>query len=470
MLSVAGSGVLVRIDRAVRGIVHALGASPVVGAPFRVGAKAMRPLRRAIIGPRLDDEARRLAATLAARKVAPASGRALHVVLLCGNWGEAGSGIAIWTAVLARALARLGHRVVVMHEASAAPSDRFEDGIRLLGVQPSRLRRWPELPVLPPGLAEWQRGVVEAVLGLHAADPVDLVSGPIWLSEPLAMLRSGALPVAVSLHTTRAMLLAVGGRKDRWAEAAMAAERALLAEAPIVIANSAAAAADIAAASGVTIPPGRIAVVPHGLADLAAGTMVPPGREGMRLLFLGRLERRKGIDTLLAALPLLADLPDISVDIAGAPQGTDPEPGFRARHGDAAWASRVRFLGGVAESDKLALLAAADIVVLPARYESFGLVAVEAMMFGKPVVSTWAGGIPEVVEDGVTGLLVPPDAPEALAGALRRLIADAGLRHRLGAAGRERYVARFTDDAMAEHWVVAVRAALAERAGAAAAQ
>ncbi|WP_291298018.1 glycosyltransferase family 4 protein [Elioraea sp.] len=469
MLSAVKPGVIVRIDRALRHLVHALGASPVIGVLFRRGAEALRPLRRAIIGPRLDAEARRLAAMLAARRVSPADDRPLHVVLLCSNWGEAGSGIAIWTAVLAGALVRRGHRVVVIRAADDA-SDRFEAGVRVLAVQPARLRRWPGLPPLPPGCADWQRGVVETVLRLHEADPVDLVSGPIWLVEPLAVLRSGAVPVAVSLHTTRAMLLAVGGSRDRWTDEAVAAERMLLTDAPIVIANTVAAAADIAAASGVTIAAERLAVVPHGLADLAAGTIAAPREEATRLLFLGRLERRKGIDTLLDALPLLADLPGVAVDIAGAPQGSDPEPAFRARHGDAPWASRVRFLGAVGEAEKTALLAASDIVVLPARYESFGLVAVEAMMFGKPVISTQAGGIPEVVENGVTGLLVPPGEPEALAAAMRRLVTDAPLRERLGAAGRAGYLARFTDDAMAGTWVAAVRTALARRAAEASAQ
>lgn len=468
-MSVVAPSVLVRIDHAARRVVHGLAASRYVGAPLRLGADAIRPLRRAILGPRLDDEARRHAEALAARPARPAPGRTLHVVLLCSLWHEPGSGIAIWTRVLARSLARQGHRVVVIHEAVEEMADRVEHGVRLIAVPPTALRRWPDLPALAPGLAEWQRAVVPVVLALHDEEPIDLVSGPIWLVEPLAVLRAGVVPVAVSLHTTRAMLATVGVAADRWMDEAVAAERALLSEAPMVIANSEAAAADIASAAGVTIAMERLVVVPHGLADLAAGTVAGPPGEETRLLFLGRLEHRKGIDTLLAALPMLADLPGIVVDIAGAPQGDDPEPAFRARHRDAPWASRVRFAGPVTDAGKNALLAGCDIVVAPARYESFGLVAVEAMMFGKPVVSTLAGGIPEVVEDGVTGLLVPPAEPEALAAALRRLIGDAPLRRRLGAAGRQRYLARFTDDAMAEAWVSAVCAALGQRREAASA-
>jgi glycosyltransferase involved in cell wall biosynthesis len=80
------------------------------------------------------------------------------------------------------------------------------------------------------------------------------------------------------------------------------------------------------------------------------------------------------------------------------------------------------------------------------------------------VISTRVGGIPEVVEDGVTGILVPPGDAEALAAAMRRLVEDAELRARMGAAGRERYLAKFTDTAMADAWVAAVRDGLARLA------
>src|SRR5262249_6393480 len=84
------------------------------------------------------------------------------------------------------------------------------------------------------------------------------------------------------------------------------------------------------------------------------------------------------------------------------------------------------------------------VFVAPSRYESFGLVYLEAMRQGKPVVGTRAGGVPEVVEDGRTGLLVPPESPEPLAEAPARLGEDADLRRAFGAAGRARFEAEFT--------------------------
>jgi glycosyltransferase involved in cell wall biosynthesis len=89
------------------------------------------------------------------------------------------------------------------------------------------------------------------------------------------------------------------------------------------------------------------------------------------------------------------------------------------------------------------------VFVMPSYYETFGISCLEAMAFGLPVVATRAGGLPEVVEDGVTGLLVPPGDTHALAEAIGRLLRDPDLRRRLGEAGRERVLARFT----AEHVV-----------------
>jgi glycosyltransferase involved in cell wall biosynthesis len=83
----------------------------------------------------------------------------------------------------------------------------------------------------------------------------------------------------------------------------------------------------------------------------------------------------------------------------------------------------------------------AAIFVLPSRSEGFGVVVAEAMAFGKPVVASRVGGLAELVDDGVTGILVPPRRPDLLRGALDQLLADADLRRRMGAAGRERITA-----------------------------
>src|SRR5207245_5777728 len=141
---------------------------------------------------------------------------------------------------------------------------------------------------------------------------------------------------------------------------------------------------------------------------------------------LGRL---KGVDVLLRAA---ATLPGLLVEVAG----DGPErPGLEAIDPSAT------FLGWQPRLDDL--LARWDVFALPSREEAFGIAALEAMAAGRPVVATRVGGLPELIEDGLTGLLVPPDDPAALAAALARLAADPALRARMGQAARERAAACF---------------------------
>ena len=100
-----------------------------------------------------------------------------------------------------------------------------------------------------------------------------------------------------------------------------------------------------------------------------------------------------------------------------------------------------------------AYLAACDIVVVPSLSEGFGIVAAEAMALGKPVIATRVGGLPEVVKDDVTGLLVEPGKPEALAAAMRDLAADAGRANAMGEAGKRRVAERFTSERMTSEYL-----------------
>ncbi|HLH47470.1 MAG TPA: glycosyltransferase [Acidimicrobiales bacterium] len=204
----------------------------------------------------------------------------------------------------------------------------------------------------------------------------------------------------------------------------------------------------------------RISVIPCGVdlhtftpngpslrVDGAAGT--DPARH--RLVAVTRLVPRKGLADAVEALALV---PDAELLVAGGPPQEelrcDPEAQrlqALARH--CGVADRFRLLGRLAHSDVPALLRSADAVVCPAWYEPFGIVPVEAMACGVPVVATAVGGMTDTIVDGVTGLHVPPRDPTALAGALRRLLDDPVGRAEMGEAGRMRAVARFGWDRIA---------------------
>lgn len=184
------------------------------------------------------------------------------------------------------------------------------------------------------------------------------------------------------------------------------------------------------------IAPRRLVVVPNGIAAEAPGARAAWDTPRLRVLFVGRLDRQKGVDVLVEAARGLGDR--ISVRIVGdaVVAGRRPEWGADAAH--------LEWLGWQDHAGVAAQLNACDVVVMPSRWEGFGLVAVEAMRAGKPVWASAVGGLREVVADGVTGRLFPVGDVAAL----RALLAQArrDRLQRMGEAGRQRFLAHFTSD------------------------
>ena len=165
-----------------------------------------------------------------------------------------------------------------------------------------------------------------------------------------------------------------------------------------------------------------------------------PG-EPARLLCVGRLHASKGFDVALRALRLVVDH---GVDARLAILGDGPErSALTALTHDLSLHDRVEFKGSVAETAVRRALAEADIFLLPSHAEPLGVVVMEAMAMGTPVIVTKAGGVMEIVTDGQDGLMVPPGAPSPLAQAIAALVADPGRRAALAAAARRSIVERF---------------------------
>lgn len=191
---------------------------------------------------------------------------------------------------------------------------------------------------------------------------------------------------------------------------------------------------------------GKCSIVPLGVDHrrFTPGEGATKGGE-CRLLFAGRLRYYKGLDGLLHSL---VRLPGVALDVCG--DGPMRAQWERLAQ-EVGVADRVRFLGEVDDAELPELYRRAGIFVLPAnsRAEAFGTVLLEAMASGLPCVTTEVGtGTSWVVRDGVTGLVVPAGNPEALTAALTRLLADLDERARMGAAGRARVEAEFTEEVM----------------------
>ena len=194
------------------------------------------------------------------------------------------------------------------------------------------------------------------------------------------------------------------------------------------------------------IPPERVSVVYNGVEDTSAGA---PRNwpETPLIVTVGNLRPVKGHDTLVeAAATVLARYPEARVVIAGEPLQPEFVAGMRQRVQELGLDDRVQFPGGVA--DPGVLLRQASVFVLPSRSEGFSNAIVEAMVAGLPVVATTVGGNAEAVEDGVTGILVPPEQPAALAEALLKILGDPKRMRAMGAAGHARAEMLFSTGAM----------------------
>lgn len=200
------------------------------------------------------------------------------------------------------------------------------------------------------------------------------------------------------------------------------------------------------------IPVERVKVVRYGI---DAGEFQPEARHSARVRlgygaetpligFVGRLVRQKGVDVLLEAFAQVErQLPQSRLFIAGdGPLRAELEAQAR----DLGLGESVRFLGWVSDADRL--MPAANVIAVPSRWEGFGLVTLEAMRYAVPLVASRVTALPEIVADGQTGLLVEPDAPEQLAGALQTLLVDSERAGTFGRAGRQRLLDEFSVEKM----------------------
>ncbi|MGL4313397.1 MAG: glycosyltransferase, partial [Sphingomonas sp.] len=171
----------------------------------------------------------------------------------------------------------------------------------------------------------------------------------------------------------------------------------------------------------------------------------------LKLLFVGRLDRQKGVDVLMQAVRPLIDR--VSVRVAGAPVVT--------RQADSlAVPANVEMLGWIDRPGVMAQMYACDALVVPSRWEGFGLVALEAMRIGKPVIASAVGGLRDILGDGIHGITVPPGDPVALCATLalldRARLADMATR------GQRRFVTAFTAERMVAEMDAAYRDTLAD--------
>lgn len=202
-----------------------------------------------------------------------------------------------------------------------------------------------------------------------------------------------------------------------------------------------------------SIPGGQIELCPLGIelpADLPSTIRKD---ENLNVLFVGRIEKRKGVETLFRAIPSVLDkMPNIEFFIVGKDTMTS-DGSYREylmKNINKKYHSNIKFAGYVDDEKLKNYYTNCDIFVAPSLYESFGLIFLEAMARGKPVIGCTVGGIPEIVENGKEGILIQPDNEKSLAEAIIILLIDNKLRVEMGMNGMKKVNDNFTIDKMAE--------------------
>ena len=282
----------------------------------------------------------------------------------------------------------------------------------------------------------------------------DVVHSHFWMSGYAAVraARPLGIPVLHTFHALGVVKRREQGVQDTSPTERQAIEESLLQEVDRILATC---PDEVFELLRLGADRNRVSVVPCGVdvghftPDGPSAQLPPPQDPAVqRVLYVGRLVMRKGIGNLITAL---GEVPGAELVIAGGPApaklGTDPEvTRLRALADGHGIGHRVRFLGRVDRADLPALYRSADVVASVPWYEPFGIVPVEAMACGIPVVASAVGGLADTVIDNVTGLHVPPRDPAMVAAALRRLLADPALRRSLSAAGRARAERRYAMD------------------------
>jgi glycosyltransferase involved in cell wall biosynthesis len=363
------------------------------------------------------------------------------------------SGVGEQVLQLAAGLAAAGHEVEVLGR--RAPGGRGARGPKLLfpvTVVPATfgalLRFRPEVVQVHES-----DGALAALLTVAlrpALDPPPVLSALLQVSY--AEERRAVRPLVSPSGEVLGRPGAVERRFRRFKAPLHAALGWLTARlADVVLAPSAATARelrrDYLAGAGVE----RVGVLPN----VTGGLPVPVGsvEKTGALLFVGRLRIRKGVEVLLAALPaLLRAFPEARLQVAGDGEHREALEETAARLDLGGPAGIVSFLGRADAARVRGLLGGARALVVPSIYEGMPLVVLEAMAAGLPVVASRVSGIPEVVVDGETGWLVPPEDPAALAQALAQVYADPAEAARRGEAGRARVARLYRPEVAAGIW------------------
>ncbi|OBI33298.1 glycosyl transferase [Mycobacterium sp. E1386] len=373
-----------------------------------------------------------------------------HASPLAHLGGVDAGGQNVHVAELSSALARRGHDVVVYtrrDDAQLPECVETEDGYSVVHVPAGPARVLPKDELL-----QYMYAFAKFLDARWIADSPDVAHGHFWMSGVATQraARAHRVPTVQTFHALGLIKRLHQGLDDTSPDCRVGVEARIARDADWVAATSTDEVFELVRMGRAR---SRTTVVPCGVdvqAFTPTGPVAPRGGQP-RIVSVGRLVPRKGFETLIRALPRV---PGAELVIVGGPARADLADDVQAQQLQHLAArlgvdDRVRLQGGVARDEMPALLRSADVVACTPWYEPFGIVPLEAMACGVPVVATAVGGIRDTVVDDVTGRLVPPKDPGRLADAIATLLDDGPRRRAMGESGCERARTRYTWDRVA---------------------
>jgi glycosyltransferase involved in cell wall biosynthesis len=365
-------------------------------------------------------------------------------------------GIGRFTQDMASGLAEIGHEVHVVTAADDHEETEYENGVWIHRVMEDGSAR-PELAPWPTARRNLSRAtaVHREIERIAEGRQIDVIQAPIWDCEGVLCQLDPRWRTVLSLQTSASIAARLN---PEWGaspcgQGSIALEQFAVRTASYVHTISDDILRRVQDDHPVRFDAAHVGMVPLGIPDRSKRYSRTTGRGSVRVLFVGRLEKRKGIDHFLVAATRLARLREnvdflvVGDDQLPAEDGRTHRQRFESST-DPNILKRFHFTGRVAEEDLYHYYVQSDIFCAPSRYESFGLVFLEAMMFGLPVIGCDVGGMKEVIDPGVNGFLVEPGSAAALAHGMLALVDDEEMRLEMGAKSRARFLDRYTAQAM----------------------
>lgn len=397
----------------------------------------------------------------------------LDIVLVSQGYPPTNTdGISRYNHTMAKALSDAGHRVYVVSKSPEKSTNiYFKDKHWIYYHNPDEVFSAETGFDRTDGILALAKSVYSTSQGIKQKGKIDIIFAPLWDVEGLALIRNKLAPTVLTLMSPLKKVVETQWfyLNDPSLEVVYELERYAIENADGVMSISNAIKDTIGKDYQINWSEveknAPVTVLPLGVdtsfikASTSQSHKKDEKRKDVSVLFVGRFEKRKGIDLLLeAAANILSKNDNVTLDLVGNSNildenGRNIYADFAKRNKGRKWFKRITRHGYVTDEELAGLYKKCDIFVAPSRYESFGIIFIEAMAFSKPLVGANVGGIPEILADGTNGLLFEPGNAQDLQFKLEKLIESPRLRQEFGHKSRELLEEKFTSERMADNLI-----------------